>query len=433
MADPTPIVPADPAAGIHPNVLMGFAQSLLVAMEMRNPELAAHARRVGHWCRELAKLLGELPSHEILEIEVAGLLHDVGFVICPIRGRNSFSECEPASNVYPHHTILGHQMLSRIPGFQSIADAVLHHHEAVDGSGFPHKLWREKIPMYARVVAVVDQYDGELFSEGSAHDASMQRARKLLVMQKGKTLDPHLTNLFLYQFTVQEPAMIQQNTREVLISPLALMPDMVLSRDLVSIDNILLLKKGVRLTSDIIDRLMSSPKAEWMGCQVYVDADSIRAAPVRAAEDKPRVPVPDTTVDKAAAGQHTANILVVDDSKAVCNALRRELGRAGVSVDWVTDPEGAVDRLGRYAYDALITDLVLADASGFDLLRLIQQNHPGLHCVVLSGYPTPANIRALQEFNNVVRFVTKPWSPPVLLEAVNDAVARTKGSAQAAG
>ena len=57
-------------------------------------------------------------------------------------------------------------------------------------------------------------------------------------------------------------------------------------------------------------------------------------------------------------------------------------------------------------------------------LRAIRKHYPGLHCVVLSGFPTADNIRALREFDNVVRFVTKPWAQDVLLATLREAVDR---------
>jgi DNA-binding NtrC family response regulator len=119
-------------------------------------------------------------------------------------------------------------------------------------------------------------------------------------------------------------------------------------------------------------------------------------------------------------------LLVVDDSSAVCNALRRELGCVGMTAVGATSIKAAIETLKEQSFDAVITDLMLeGTTSGFELLRHIKRTHSCVHCIVLSGFPTAENIRALREFGNIVRFVTKPWSQATLMAAVREAIDRT--------
>jgi DNA-binding NtrC family response regulator len=91
----------------------------------------------------------------------------------------------------------------------------------------------------------------------------------------------------------------------------------------------------------------------------------------------------------------------------------------------VTSIEAGLSVLANQRIDAVISDIAIGSTDGFSFLREVKRRYPALYCVILSGFPTPENIRALREFDNVVRFVTKPWAAPVLLSAVNEALKRT--------
>jgi CheY-like chemotaxis protein len=212
------------------------------------------------------------------------------------------------------------------------------------------------------------------------------------------------------------------------MSPTALRPGMVLSRDLRSIGKVLLLRADTILTQEMIDRMLSSDNNDWLVTLAYVDAVSIR-------EDLPaEVRQEEMTIGadrKTKPASHPepaprAEVLVVDDSSAVCNALRRELGCVGMTAVGATGIKVAIETLKERPFDAVITDLMLdGTTGGFELLRHIERTHSCIHCVVLSGFPTSENIRALREFSHIVRFVTKPWSQTVLMAAVREAVDRT--------
>jgi DNA-binding NtrC family response regulator len=133
----------------------------------------------------------------------------------------------------------------------------------------------------------------------------------------------------------------------------------------------------------------------------------------------------------AAPEEQQTSVLVVDDSRAVAHALRRELARASMQVTGVTSGAEAMEVLANEEFQTVIVDLVLTDMSGIDLLRQIQEKHPGLQCVVLSGHTTPDNIRSLRALDNVVRFVRKPWAHDVLLSSVREAVDRGRSLANA--
>jgi response regulator RpfG family c-di-GMP phosphodiesterase len=405
-------------------VRLTFAGALLAMLDMKSPPLGAHCRRVSRWCCEMGNVSGLTPE-ELVDVEIAGALHDVGFLIGSSRVMSSIEKAD--KDQARRHPSVGFAVISRIPGFERSAKAILHHHECFDGNGYPQKLWGQNIPLLSKIIAVADAYDRALHLGFALIAGDAEEARRYLAKERGRSLDPDLVSKFLFILTTIDPVR-RYNENEVEMSPTALRPGMVLSRDLRSISKVLLLRADTILTQEMIDRVLSSDNHDWLVTLAYVDAASIREdlpAEVRQEEMSIGADLKTKAASQPEPAQR-AGVLVVDDSSAVCNALRRELDRVGMAAVGATSIQAAIDALKERPFDAVITDLMLdGTASGFELLRHIERTYDGVHCVVLSGFPTSENIRALRGFGNIVRFVTKPWSQAVLMAAVREAVDRT--------
>ena len=398
-----------------------IATILLTLMQMQNTQLCAHSERVARWARELG-VLCSLTDQELDDLEIAAILHDIGMMTIPGDLLRRIMSGAASEERVMKHPAVGYSLLCRIHGFDDIAKAVLHHHERYDGRGFPHKLWGMHIPLYARIIAVADIYDREMLRTGYLSTADPEEARRVIARERNHALDPELANKFLFILNTAEAAH-RYDDREVAIAPGAIRSGMVLSRDLRSIDKVLLLKSGTILTEDKINRLFESDTGDWLATQVYVATNSLKAEelPIEPRRtSRPRLYKPRPLEEPKP--KEKPKILVVDDSVAVGSALRRELGQIGMEVKSFITPAEALRALDEDTYDAVITDLVMRGSSGFDFLRAVERKHPGLHCVVLSGFPTPENIRALRAFKNVTRFVTKPWASDVLLSAVHESI-----------
>ncbi len=421
-ADPGETVSGAPRTDIQ----LALAEGILSMLDIKSPPLGAHSRRVARWCVELGNV-SSLAPQEMLDLEIAGLMHDVGFLIgLPNAGTEAGKTGEPAAIRHPS---VGFALMSRLPGFERSARAVLHHHERFDGNGFPQKLWGQNIPLFSRIIAVADAYDRALHPGLALAGGDAEEARRYLARERGHILDPDLVSKFLFILTTVDPVR-RYNENEIEMSPTALRPGMVLSRDLRSISKVMLLRADTVLTQEMIDRVLSSDNHDWLVTLAYVDVASIHEelpADVRQEEMALGLGPKSRTVAAEPEASSRAKVLVVDDSSAVCNALRRELGRVGMTVVGTTTIQAAVSALTEQTFDAVITDLMLeGTGGGFEVLRHIARSRAGTHCVVLSGFPTADNIRALREFDNIVRFVTKPWSQPVLMAALREAIDRTR-------
>jgi HD-GYP domain-containing protein (c-di-GMP phosphodiesterase class II) len=128
------------------------------AVEAKDAYTHGHCRRVLHYTRQLTRELG-LSGHDAQTACFTALLHDVGKI-----GVSDTLLHKPAP-LLPHertlmqaHVRLGHDLLAPIPSLRDVANAVLYHHEWYDGSGYPDGLSGDRIPLVARIIAVIDAY-----------------------------------------------------------------------------------------------------------------------------------------------------------------------------------------------------------------------------------------------------------------------------------
>jgi len=143
-------------ARLHARALTTFAR--LVAL--RDQPTAYHCERVAENARTLGRHYG-LEGHELDALYWAGLLHDLGKITTPAAILLKEGALEPAEyRVIQEHTKVGSDILLAIsPRFDRIAEGVRTHHERWDGGGYPHGLHAENIPLFGRILAVVDVFE----------------------------------------------------------------------------------------------------------------------------------------------------------------------------------------------------------------------------------------------------------------------------------
>ncbi|PKM60265.1 MAG: hypothetical protein CVU99_09165 [Firmicutes bacterium HGW-Firmicutes-4] len=133
--------------------------SIITTLQSDSPQEEEHAQRVSQWCHDLGVSM-ELPHVKIRRLKLAGYFHDIGKIVLHKDLREDYSELtEEELTEIKKHPIMGYRILNAFDDTMSLADAVLHHHERWDGSGYPKGLKGEEIPFLARVVAVVSCYD----------------------------------------------------------------------------------------------------------------------------------------------------------------------------------------------------------------------------------------------------------------------------------
>jgi response regulator RpfG family c-di-GMP phosphodiesterase len=116
-----------------------------------------------------------------------------------------------------------------------------------------------------------------------------------------------------------------------------------------------------------------------------------------------------------------SRILVVDDEDILVQGLAEFLVDQGTKVDTATDGQGALALLQEHAYDLLVTDIRMPGMSGMALLRHVQENHPGVAVILMTGYAsTESAIEALRL--GVYDYIEKPFEMLELLQAVVNAL-----------
>lgn len=139
---------------------LSFAEALIAALDARDQYTAGHSAAVAVYAREIARELG-LPAEDQERIHLTGLVHDIGKVGLPpgILEKPGALTTEERL-IMEKHSVIGERILSRVEDFAAdIAIIVRHHHERMDGRGYPDGLNRTEIPLMARIIAVADAYD----------------------------------------------------------------------------------------------------------------------------------------------------------------------------------------------------------------------------------------------------------------------------------
>ncbi|NEB80545.1 HD-GYP domain-containing protein [Streptomyces sp. SID14478] len=134
-------------------------RALVQAVDIKDGYTRGHSERVGQASMMIARELG-LADERVEVLRFAGILHDVGKLGVPTRLLRKDGPLTPEEReIIQLHPEYGHEMVRGIGFLGEARSAILHHHERLDGSGYPYGLAGAQIPECARVVAVADAFD----------------------------------------------------------------------------------------------------------------------------------------------------------------------------------------------------------------------------------------------------------------------------------
>lgn len=134
-------------------------RALVQAVDIKDRYTRGHGERVGHASVLIARELG-MPEDRLDVVRFAGILHDVGKLGVPTRILRKDGPLTPEERrIIELHPEYGHEIVRGIGFLGEARGAILHHHERMDGSGYPYGLRGDEIPEYARMVAVADAFD----------------------------------------------------------------------------------------------------------------------------------------------------------------------------------------------------------------------------------------------------------------------------------
>jgi putative two-component system response regulator len=133
--------------------------SLALSIEAKDPYTKGHCDRLSSYSEALGRRLG-LPQEECVALRRAGVVHDVGKIGVPEHVLlKSGALNDEEWRIMKQHPIMGERICSPLKSFRLVLPIIRHHHEKLDGSGYPDGLRGDSIPLTARVLQITDIYD----------------------------------------------------------------------------------------------------------------------------------------------------------------------------------------------------------------------------------------------------------------------------------
>lgn len=175
------------------SVICAFNQML----DLKDLNTGVHSTRLAEWAIRVARKMN-IPEERSYQVEVAALLHDIGKVGVPdaILKKNGplTNEERALINRHPEYSW---SILRLFPGLEEASLYALHHHESMDGTGYPARLKGTDIPLVSRIISVIDSYDAMVSSrcyrKGLPHTEAISR----LVQGSGTQFDSEVVQAFI--------------------------------------------------------------------------------------------------------------------------------------------------------------------------------------------------------------------------------------------
>jgi HD-GYP domain-containing protein (c-di-GMP phosphodiesterase class II) len=157
------------------SVICAFNQLL----DLKDINTGVHSTRLAEWAIRVARKLN-VPEEHSYQVEVAALLHDIGKVGVPdaiLKKSGPLTNDERA--LINRHPEYSWSILRLFPGLEQASLYALHHHENVDGTGYPGALKGQDIPLVSRIISVIDAYDAMIsnrcYRKGLPHSEAVSR------------------------------------------------------------------------------------------------------------------------------------------------------------------------------------------------------------------------------------------------------------------
>jgi putative two-component system response regulator len=172
-------------------------RALSVAVELRDQYTEDHTLRVTAYATALCRTLG-LDEESVADIAHGAAIHDVGKVSLPdavLRKPAALSASE--YELVKQHPLVGARICSAFGSDSTVARIIRHHHERIDGSGYPDGLAGDTIPLGARIVAVADSYDAMTSDRPYRPALASTEAQRRLRAGAGSQWDCSIVEAFL--------------------------------------------------------------------------------------------------------------------------------------------------------------------------------------------------------------------------------------------
>lgn len=157
--------------------------SLALGIELKDPYTAGHCERLSHYSVALAERLG-LPEAQCTALRRGGMVHDIGKLAVPehiLLKPGPLTDDERAT--METHAAAGERICSPLHSFRLVLPIIRHHHEKLDGSGYPDGLRGKEIPLTAQILSTVDIYDA--LTTDRPYRAALPQAEAFRILRDG--------------------------------------------------------------------------------------------------------------------------------------------------------------------------------------------------------------------------------------------------------
>ncbi len=179
------------------NISIGTIVALANALDAKCDYTSGHSLRVSRFALGIARQLG-FSADELRDIELAGILHDIGKIGVPESILWKPERLNPEEQkIMAIHPVRSAEMIQEIEHFERVRLWVKHHHEHLDGSGYPDGLVGNAIPIGARIVLVADAFDAMTSDRPYRKSIGFEKASAELQKYSGRQFDPDLVQALL--------------------------------------------------------------------------------------------------------------------------------------------------------------------------------------------------------------------------------------------
>src|SRR5207253_1497337 len=184
---------------------LAMATSLISLIDLRDRYTGGHSARVAKYVRGIAVEMA-LPDDETVTMEFAASLHDIGKIGVPDHILLKAGKLDDEEFGWIRkHPEWGWMAIRNVNGFQEAALLVLHHHERLDGNGYPSKLRRTEIPLGSRLITVADSYDALTTNRPYRTARTHEEAIAELIRCSGTQFDTQIVNAFCASLERRHP------------------------------------------------------------------------------------------------------------------------------------------------------------------------------------------------------------------------------------
>jgi response regulator RpfG family c-di-GMP phosphodiesterase len=256
---------------VNEKLKVNFVTSIKVfsgLIEMRGGNLAGHSRRVADLARKLALKMGMLPA-DVQNVFIAGMLVDIGKMGLSdtLLSKPSRTMTQDEMSIFRQHPENAERLLMPLADLQLTARILRSHTERHDGEGFPDRIAGSQIPMGSRILALANDFENLQMGAVVSKKLTHEEAKGVILDNAGTRYDPVVVEAFRQLFN---ESLVEDNANEACLTSHSLKPGMVLSRDLISKEGLLLLSADHVLDGPLIKQILDFDGAHGKNLSIWV-------------------------------------------------------------------------------------------------------------------------------------------------------------------